>query len=503
MVDMDEHSTPYTYTPLTKGEIRLLALSPGDEHDQLQGSFKVVSLERPPPYRAISYAWGDAVLSRKVIVDERQLNITLSLEGALRRLRSKNDEVILWADAVCINQSDLNEKASQVMMMFSIFAKSQSVAVWLGPMTPDDADAFWIMQHFDSMLRELSDDDIEGPQETALAFLDRAHTSPGNCRAPRCRCCGCGQQSSYNGLESIRIGMEAVAQLMSRPYFSRLWIVQELVAGTRLLRTNIGQRIKVFHVPMDMTTRLYCGSHHIALASLIDVIGCYKRLPAFTLRTPWNPAADRVVQLNQLVLTFQSGDAHDVHLLETMFAVKDMACADPRDRVYALRAMTGIDKIASLNPAYNISTTVVWEHLAIYLLTTSGATHFLSPAVVLALAGVSRENSLGGIRHSLPTWAPDFECLSHHSDFKHLAYVFIPPGSAGGFEPFDAMYNTTSNGILQVCGRIIDRIISVLPGSSLAAPEGHMEMSSVEQWIASFLIPWSERADWTMPTQMN
>ncbi|KAK6437522.1 hypothetical protein LTR95_006278 [Oleoguttula sp. CCFEE 5521] len=452
MVDIEENTTPYTYTPLTEGQIRLFALSPGEEHDQIRGCFKVVSLKRPPPYRAISYAWGDAVLSRKVIVDERQLNITLSLEGALRRLRSKSDEVVLWADAVCINQADLDEKASQVMTMFSIFSKSESVAVWLGPMTSDDADAFWTVRIFDRMLRELPDDHVEGRPEAALAFFDQAHTGPANRSPPRCRCCGNGQQRSYNGMESIRIGMDAVAQLISRPYFSRLWIVQELVAGTRLMRTSYRQRGPRSHYPIDMTTRLYCGSHHIAFSSLINAIRGYNRLPAFALRRPWSSAADNVLNLGRLVRMFNMSRLSGMpSLLQVMDAVKDMACTDPRDRVFALRAMTGIDGIASLKPAYDIPPNVLWQRMATHLLTTSSATKFPSPAVVLAMAAVCRDNSLPRTTRSLPLWVPDFERLSDHTGLKQLSYddIFYQ-FSSGGSQRFEAVCNSTSTEILQV-----------------------------------------------------
>jgi hypothetical protein len=39
----------------------------------------------------------------------------------------------LWADAICINQSDQKEKAVQISMTGKIYSNPQPVIVWLGP----------------------------------------------------------------------------------------------------------------------------------------------------------------------------------------------------------------------------------------------------------------------------------------------------------------------------------------------------------------------------------
>ena len=50
----------------------------------------------------------------------------------LRRLRDPVDSLVLWVEAICINQKDNNEKAHQVAMMREIYSSCQKMIIWLG-----------------------------------------------------------------------------------------------------------------------------------------------------------------------------------------------------------------------------------------------------------------------------------------------------------------------------------------------------------------------------------
>lgn len=82
----------------------------------------------------ISYCWVDATDNISVVCDELRVLITRSLHGALRRFRPPRGTAarLLWADALCINQKDDEEKGKQVGSMDEIFANASSVLVWLG-----------------------------------------------------------------------------------------------------------------------------------------------------------------------------------------------------------------------------------------------------------------------------------------------------------------------------------------------------------------------------------
>src|SRR3982074_1270466 len=55
-----------------------------------------VSLDKAPPYTALSYNWGDATLTSPIIVDGSIVAVTRNLELALRHLTLNDLEVTLW-----------------------------------------------------------------------------------------------------------------------------------------------------------------------------------------------------------------------------------------------------------------------------------------------------------------------------------------------------------------------------------------------------------------------
>src|SRR3954447_9300852 len=74
------------------------------------------SLIEPPAYRALSYCWGDPLVTKPIIIDGHVVQVTANLEAALRQLRALNLSAF-WIDAICINQADLMERGLQVMRM--------------------------------------------------------------------------------------------------------------------------------------------------------------------------------------------------------------------------------------------------------------------------------------------------------------------------------------------------------------------------------------------------
>src|SRR6266480_5024076 len=105
----------YKYEPLPERYIRLLSVKPDEDSDPLRFSISTHSIDKPPTYEALSYVWGNASDSVDVICFdknhiERPISITKNLHSALKRLRSGGCSGYLWADAICINQSDEGEK---------------------------------------------------------------------------------------------------------------------------------------------------------------------------------------------------------------------------------------------------------------------------------------------------------------------------------------------------------------------------------------------------------
>lgn len=124
------------YTPLdsSREEIRVIHLLPGEFDHEIKIELVPVSLssEPPPRYNALSYVWGREQCQAPALVNGKPFAITSNLDIALRYFRDRVVKKVLWVDAVCINQGDIVEKGIQVQMMGKIYSKAAQVFVWLG-----------------------------------------------------------------------------------------------------------------------------------------------------------------------------------------------------------------------------------------------------------------------------------------------------------------------------------------------------------------------------------
>jgi hypothetical protein len=119
----------YQYTTLSEGCIRLLVLLPRTPDTAVSCSLRMVNLSEfhdmtgiaatseLRAYEALSYVWGDPTNTTHVTCDDDALQITCSFGSLLGRVRFAKQDRILWADGVCINQRDLEERAQQVSLM--------------------------------------------------------------------------------------------------------------------------------------------------------------------------------------------------------------------------------------------------------------------------------------------------------------------------------------------------------------------------------------------------
>jgi hypothetical protein len=92
----------YTYTELHPIQFRLVKIFAA-RMAAIKCTIVHESLVEPPPYTAISYAWGDTDDKQEIRIDEAKIPISTSLFGALSALREKCRDVYVWADVLCIN----------------------------------------------------------------------------------------------------------------------------------------------------------------------------------------------------------------------------------------------------------------------------------------------------------------------------------------------------------------------------------------------------------------
>jgi hypothetical protein len=186
---LDSPAEPATYKhqPLDKSvdEIRLLKLHK-DKEGPVHCEVKVFPLDSAPEYIALSYRWGPPLPLHNLFIGDKALKIRDILNSCLLELREDVD-TWLWIDQICIAQTDTTERNHQVGMMSRIYSNGTSVIIWLG--------------------------------DIALA-------------AP-------GEIDRFNDQDLDR---ESVLVLLENTYFTRLWIVQEIILARRVkIRINGGR----------------------------------------------------------------------------------------------------------------------------------------------------------------------------------------------------------------------------------------------------------------------
>jgi hypothetical protein len=180
----------YIYSLLSpEGDnIRLLRLLPNkDKAAPLQCELCNYSLQKLGPqthlYEALSYVWGNQDKTRPIHVDGVTFPVTVNLYAALSRLRDYSFERIIWVDAVCINQENLEERKQQVQLMAKIYSKAHRVIVWLG----------------------------KGAVDTEGALEDI--------------CLAANEELTERSKKEIN--QQAILNLLQRPWFQRTWVRQQ------------------------------------------------------------------------------------------------------------------------------------------------------------------------------------------------------------------------------------------------------------------------------------
>jgi hypothetical protein len=399
-----QHEYPthtYKYTRLEESCIRVFNLLPGNDYSELQATLETVALqhakeEPTKEYEAVSYAWGSPTLSRSLKTPKGRILIPRSLFVALRYLRHAHQPRRLWADCVCISQTDVEERNGQVAMMPDIFGSALKVLVWLGPSQPDDALAFAMLGYEEQMPHWMRG--VEDP----IPFLDHALQE-----RPWCACCKA--QFSVRSCPG-RAGLIAAKRLLHRPWFTRVWTLQEVCGD--LARVTI-----------------HSGNHIASLESLRNSFHRLHDIERVTEhRYVTNNEFDRIGLLHEV---------SDVYLAEQRFkrpeATIDVVirltgryCSDPRDRIFAIRGLLRIQNVPSLHPDYTLHAVHVYRRFVAHLLLTSFQQNrqsqddsSLHVAVVLGLCTAFCRDS----HREWPSWVPDFDTLSLQAERKQLLYT--------------------------------------------------------------------------------
>jgi hypothetical protein len=133
-VSIPETPEVFRYEPLDPSvdSIRLLELEPAENPQILRCRIIHVPFRNRPKYEALSYTWGSPELTGTILLNGTPMAIRPNLHDALLALRRDHKPRLIWADAICIDQSNLAERERQVRFMDSIYARAARVLIWLG-----------------------------------------------------------------------------------------------------------------------------------------------------------------------------------------------------------------------------------------------------------------------------------------------------------------------------------------------------------------------------------
>jgi hypothetical protein len=203
----------------------LLRIFPGSSDDALACEVFVSDLDNATPYTALSYVWGNPDKIADLEISGHACRITQSLSDGLRRLRKAGEAQIAWADAICINQNDNDEKGHQVDLMGAIYNNAHHVVVWLGPdPTSSSSEAFRCLQTINYKLYTKTDKEYFYPDEEEMPTVYmKTESSP----EPRKMARPVGRRPVHSAVLGAN-GTECVGRLFDLSWFSRVWVLQEV-----------------------------------------------------------------------------------------------------------------------------------------------------------------------------------------------------------------------------------------------------------------------------------
>lgn len=134
-------------------------------------------------------------------------NLYRFLQRAKEQVRTSRRPI--WIDAVCIDQSNDAEKSVQIPLMSEVYKQAQQVLVWLGDCTKAEGNAFLAIKPI-------------------TRILDTNPTAP---------------RLIHNDDDLASLGLPPssspiwrnISKILARPWFTRLWVMQEVALARRVV----------------------------------------------------------------------------------------------------------------------------------------------------------------------------------------------------------------------------------------------------------------------------
>lgn len=90
----------------------------------------------------------------------------------MRRLRYTDRERLLWIDALCINQNDIEERNEHINRMAEIYQRADGVCIWLGEHMSDLETIFETVEAIRDIMRDIiPNSDMMDKHRIRMMFL--------------------------------------------------------------------------------------------------------------------------------------------------------------------------------------------------------------------------------------------------------------------------------------------------------------------------------------------
>lgn len=329
------------YQPLdaTGGHVRLLAIQPARSFSApIRCDLIDPKLPLKPKYEALSYTWGGKDNKKVISLDGQDFRTLENLEAALHHLRRPNQTRTLWIDAICINQDDTKELGEQVVQMRQIYEQAERVLVWLGE--PGDGGAVG-MKSFATSHVSLSNG-------ISMWKMQRKN---GIGRSTKEAWAAGAVREAETTFQEAEAG--EVAQLLDRPWWQRVWIIQEVVLAKKAVIMCGADEVPWESVKKKLRTDGVYG-----LQSLINS----QPLLVFQntiIEGPYHFPDANYTLLDDLQSSWRSG-SWNTTLYDLMYRFRRFGCSDPKDRVYGFLGLAKDAQLIVLAPNYDVSTAQVY-----------------------------------------------------------------------------------------------------------------------------------------------
>jgi hypothetical protein len=392
LVDFPPILTGLPYTPLdnTQNEIRLLQILPANEDSaHVCCLMDTHRLDAELVYSALSYTWGAANIARGVIVVNNHLAlVTKNLSDALHRLRDDGVQKV-WIDAVCIDQSNHEEKAQQVQNMGTIYQRADAVLSWIGPEDEDSERGIQAMGRAAATARYLQLQSVLDPYSDS--------SSPEQCRQMLERICKSLRDDSWLDEGDL----ERALNLTNRDYWQRIWVIQEIslaryvliMCGTSQISWDEFQEAMTLFSWLRALSTHRTNSHNVSVAYVSSIVRVYRLVH-------WRPPP--VVWISARLRSKGKYGTQLFHLMDEICNDTILKASDPRDRIYALLGLVGVEDQQGISVDYASPVPTVFAHSTLFLLRRHGPR-------VLMYSGLAHQNQEHGV---LPSWAIDWSCTA-------------------------------------------------------------------------------------------